>query len=81
MDPLLSGDIGLAEVLIVVLKVVVAFAALMVGVRVLAGVGLAAPFRPVHCMVNWLVDCDPSRVPVWPQLRSTSAPALATGVS
>ncbi|MCB1270550.1 MAG: NADH-quinone oxidoreductase subunit NuoH [Microthrixaceae bacterium] len=35
MDPLLSGDIGLAEVLIVVLKVVVAFAALMVGVMLM----------------------------------------------
>ncbi len=32
MDPLLSGDVGLAAVLIVVLKVVVAFAVLMLGV-------------------------------------------------
>lgn len=35
MDPLLSGDIGLAQVLIVLLKVVVAFAALMVGVMLM----------------------------------------------
>ncbi|MCP4435378.1 MAG: NADH-quinone oxidoreductase subunit NuoH [Actinomycetia bacterium] len=35
MDPLLSGDVGLAEVLIVLLKVVVAFAALMVGVMLM----------------------------------------------
>jgi NADH-quinone oxidoreductase subunit H len=35
MDPLLSGDIGLAEVLIVLLKVVVAFAGLMVGVMLM----------------------------------------------
>jgi len=35
MDPLLSGDIGLTEVLIVLLKVVVAFAALMVGVMLM----------------------------------------------
>lgn len=32
MDPLLTGDVGLAAVLIVLLKVVVAFTALMVGV-------------------------------------------------
>ena len=32
MDPLLSGDIGLAAVLIVLLKVVVAFTVLMLGV-------------------------------------------------
>lgn len=32
MDPLLTGDVGLAAVLIVLLKVVVAFAALMIGV-------------------------------------------------
>jgi NADH-quinone oxidoreductase subunit H len=32
MDPLLSGDIGLAQILIVLLKVVVAFAALLVAV-------------------------------------------------
>ncbi|MEZ5239915.1 MAG: NADH-quinone oxidoreductase subunit NuoH [Microthrixaceae bacterium] len=38
MDPLLSGDIGLAEVGIVVLKVVVAFAALMVGVMLMVWV-------------------------------------------
>ncbi len=35
MDPLLSGEIGLAQVLIVLLKVVVAFAALMVGVMLM----------------------------------------------
>ncbi len=35
MDPLLSGEIGLAEVLIVLLKVVVAFAALLVGVMLM----------------------------------------------
>ena len=35
MDPLLSGDVGLAAVLIVLLKVVVAFAALMVGVMLM----------------------------------------------
>jgi NADH-quinone oxidoreductase subunit H len=35
MDPLLSGDIGLTQVLIVLLKVVVAFAALMVGVMLM----------------------------------------------
>jgi NADH-quinone oxidoreductase subunit H len=35
MDPLLSGDIGLAEVLIVLLKVVVAFAVLLVGVMLM----------------------------------------------
>ena len=35
MDPLLSGDIGLTAVLIVLLKVVVAFAALMVGVMLM----------------------------------------------
>ncbi|MGI9577451.1 MAG: NADH-quinone oxidoreductase subunit NuoH [Microthrixaceae bacterium] len=35
MDPLLSGDIGLAQVLIVLLKVVVAFAALMIGVMLM----------------------------------------------
>jgi NADH-quinone oxidoreductase subunit H len=32
MDPLLSGDIGMAEVLIVLLKVVVAFVFLLVAV-------------------------------------------------
>jgi NADH-quinone oxidoreductase subunit H len=35
MDPLLSGEIGLTQVLIVLLKVVVAFAALMVGVMLM----------------------------------------------
>jgi NADH-quinone oxidoreductase subunit H len=35
MDPLLSGEIGLAQVLIVLLKVVVSFAALMVGVMLM----------------------------------------------
>lgn len=35
MDPLLSGDIGLAQVLVVLLKVVVAFAALMIGVMLM----------------------------------------------
>ena len=35
MDPLLSGEIGLTEVLIVLLKVVVAFAVLMVGVMLM----------------------------------------------
>ena len=35
MDPLLSGDVGLAEILIVLLKVVVAFAALLIGVMLM----------------------------------------------
>ncbi len=35
MDPLLAGEIGLTQVLIVLLKVVVAFAALMVGVMLM----------------------------------------------
>ena len=35
MDPLLTGEIGLTQVLIVLLKVVVAFAALMVGVMLM----------------------------------------------
>jgi NADH-quinone oxidoreductase subunit H len=35
MDPLLSGDVGLAQILIVLLKVVVAFAGLMVGVMLM----------------------------------------------
>jgi len=35
MDPLLTGDIGLTAVLVVLLKVVVAFAALMVGVMLM----------------------------------------------
>ena len=35
MDPLLSGDIGLSQILIVLVKVVVAFAALMVGVMLM----------------------------------------------
>ena len=35
MDPLLSGDIGLTQVLVVLVKVVVAFAALMVGVMLM----------------------------------------------
>ncbi|MFV0318571.1 MAG: NADH-quinone oxidoreductase subunit NuoH [Microthrixaceae bacterium] len=35
MDPLLSGDVGLAQILIVLLKVVVAFVALLVGVMLM----------------------------------------------
>ena len=35
MDPLLSGDVGLAEVLIVLLKVVVVFAFLLVAVMLM----------------------------------------------
>ncbi len=35
MDPLLSGDIGFAEILIVLIKVLIAFAGLMVGVMLM----------------------------------------------
>ncbi len=35
MDPLLSGDIGLAQILVVLVKVLVAFAGLMVGVMLM----------------------------------------------